>query len=88
MRDAIQTSQRGQIVGWGVVYESAILRSHEDVVRKVDVGAGAINEPCAGLHAGAREVFWVEDQCADAGQSERSDSAERQAEDIGARDLV
>jgi len=41
LRDPVQTSEARQIIGWGVVDEAAILRAHEDVPRKVEVGAGA-----------------------------------------------
>ena len=65
MSNALQTGERRQIIGWGVIDETSILGAHKHVMRQIEIGAGAVNEARAGLGAGAREIPGVEDQSAD-----------------------
>src|SRR5215475_9144413 len=66
MRDTIQAVEGGEIIGWGVVDEAAILRTHKDVSREVAIGGGAVNEGGARLCAGGREILGVEHEGAHA----------------------
>ena len=44
MSGAIHTGKTGQIISGRIVYQAAILGSHENVVRQVEIGSAAIDE--------------------------------------------
>ena len=88
MSKACHTGERWQIVSGRVINKAAVLRAHENVVRKVDIGAGPVDECRARLRARTVEVAGVEDQRASASQSEGRHFVERHAEDIRAGNVV
>ncbi len=49
MGNAIRAGESGQIISRRVVYEAAILRSHEDTMREVEIGPAAVDERGARL---------------------------------------
>src|SRR6516162_8941335 len=73
MADAVQTSERGQVIGRAVVNESPILGAHEDVTREVQIGSRPVNECRASLRACPGEIPRVEDQGANTGQRKGRD---------------
>src|ERR1700733_6072223 len=88
MGSAVRAGEAGQIKRRRVVHKAAILSSHEDTTREIEIGSAAVDECATPLRTRPNEILRVEDQAAASRQYERREFAHRHTEHVRRGDFV